>query len=60
MKRNDFILSLNNENINTKIEVDSLEGIGEEDLGNLLYRMLDHETHHRGTLAAYLNIINSK
>ena len=60
IKRRDFILSLNNENINTKIEVDSLEGIGEEDLGSLLYRMLDHETHHRGTLAAYLNIINSK
>jgi uncharacterized damage-inducible protein DinB len=60
IQRHDFILALNDEKINTKITVDSISGKSEEDLGSLIYRMLDHETHHRGTLATYLNVLNSQ
>ena len=60
IQRHDFILAMNDEKLNTKIAVDSIAGKSEEDLGSLIYRMLDHETHHRGALAIYLNVLNSQ
>ena len=53
-KRSDFIRSLTDADLNITIRFEAIAGKGEMDLGAMLYRLLDHEIHHRGALAVYL------
>jgi uncharacterized damage-inducible protein DinB len=55
--RCNFITSLTNANLARKIKVDSTSGKKIEDIGYLIYRILDHEAHHRGQIAVWLNHI---
>ena len=57
IERKKFILSLDNENMKEKVKVDSISGMKEEQIGLLIYKMLDHEAHHRGQLVILLKLI---
>jgi len=56
LKRRTFILDLDDEKLATPIIFDSLSGSGEMEFGDILYRTIDHEIHHRGGLVAFLRI----
>jgi len=53
-RRSDFIRGLTDADLATSIRFEAVAGQGEMDLGAMLYRLLDHEIHHRGALAVYL------
>lgn len=53
-KRRDFILAQDDDSLAVAIEFEALSGSGTTDLGAMIYRLLDHEIHHRGALAVYL------
>ncbi len=52
--RREFILAQDDHTLAVLIRFDSLSGRGEMDLGSMIYRFLDHETHHRGQLVVAL------
>jgi uncharacterized damage-inducible protein DinB len=55
--RSSFIKKLGNGSINKKVNVTSLSGKSIEDTGYLIYKLLDHEIHHRGQLVVYLKFV---
>lgn len=57
--RGNFINSLTNTNLEKKIKVDTTSGKKVEDIGYLIYRILDHEAHHRGQMVVWLNKVKS-
>ncbi len=56
-KRKKFILALKNGFFNKKVSVESIAGQKMEDIGLLLYKMLDHEAHHRGQISILLKFV---
>lgn len=56
-KRRDFIAGLDNDSLSMAITFDALAGSGETTLIEMIYRLLDHEAHHRGAPAATLRMI---
>jgi uncharacterized damage-inducible protein DinB len=56
-KRRDFIAGLDDDTLSMTITFDALTGGGETTFAEMIYRLLDHEAHHRGALAATLRMI---
>ena len=54
----DFILGLDEEKLSIPIAYDLLAGSGTMDLAEFIYRLLDHEVHHRGALVVYLKMFD--
>ena len=52
--RREFILSQDDASLTELIPFEWLSGRGEMDLASMIYRVLDHETHHRGALVVSL------
>jgi len=55
-ERSDFIRKLTDTDLGLPIQSETTAGKGELDLGAMIYRLLDHEIHHRGALAVYLRV----
>ncbi len=53
-KRSDFIRGLTDAVLGIPIRFEAIAGKGETDLGDMLYRVFDHESHHRGALPVFL------
>ena len=56
-KRTVFIEDLNKKDLSEIIKVDRKDGEQQLTMELLIYKMLDHETHHRGQLSVYLKMI---
>ncbi|MFC1736999.1 DinB family protein [Candidatus Hydrogenedentota bacterium] len=56
-KRKSFILALDDDALGMSIRFEALAGNGEMDLCSMIYRLLDHEIHHRGALSVFLRAI---
>ena len=52
--RREFILAQDDASLAELIPFEWLSGTGEMDLAAMIYRWLDHETHHRGALVVIL------
>ena len=57
-KRAVFIEDLNQKDLSEIITADRKDGEQQLTMELLIYTMLDHETHHRGQLSAYLKMIS--
>lgn len=57
--RRKFILAQDNTSLAELISYSWLSGRGEMDLGSMIYRLLDHEVHHRGALVVILRFFDS-
>jgi uncharacterized damage-inducible protein DinB len=58
-KRRDFIRGLDDNQMSMSITLETGTGRTEVTLAEMIYRLLDHEAHHRGMLAAGLRMIES-
>jgi uncharacterized damage-inducible protein DinB len=56
--RREFLLGQDNDSLAELIPYSWLAGEGEMDLGSMIYRLLDHEIHHRGALAVILRFFD--